>query len=72
MHVYHSIMLVQGGCKSCIFDAIGIDMNSRSSADADNFLSATTPGVGQYSIEAELDKHGGKNFGPPNGKKMTI
>jgi dynein heavy chain len=47
-------------------------MNSRSSADADKFLSATTPGVGQYSIEAELDKHRGKNFGPPNGKKMTI
>ena len=33
---------------------------------------ATTPGMAQYSIEAELDKRGGKNFGPPNGKKMTI
>lgn len=37
-----------------------------------NFSSATTPGLAQYSIEAELDKRGGKNFGPPNGKKMTI
>lgn len=26
----------------------------------------------QNSIEVELDKRGGKNFGPPGGKKMTI
>ena len=37
-----------------------------------NFSSATTPGMAQFSIEAELDKRGGKNFGPPNGKQMTI
>jgi dynein heavy chain len=26
----------------------------------------------QNTLELELDKRGGKNFGPPNGKKMTV
>jgi len=37
-----------------------------------NFSSATLPGMFQESVEAELDKRGGKSFGPPNNKKMTI
>ena len=36
-----------------------------------NFSFATTLGMAQYSIEAELDKRGRKNVGPLNGKKMT-
>jgi dynein heavy chain len=37
-----------------------------------NFSSLTTPFMCQSSIEVELEKRGGKNFGPPGGKAMTI
>lgn len=36
------------------------------------FSYATTPAIFQSSFECELDKRGGKNFGPPGGKKMTL
>ncbi|CAN0142261.1 unnamed protein product, partial [Pylaiella littoralis] len=37
-----------------------------------NFSSATSAGMFQATIEGELDKRGGKNFGPPSGCGMTV
>ena len=37
-----------------------------------NFSSATLPKNFQDAIEADLEKRGGKNFGPPVGEMMTV
>ncbi|CAM9799127.1 unnamed protein product [Ectocarpus fasciculatus] len=37
-----------------------------------NFSSLTTPFMCQSAVEVELEKRGGRNFGPPGGKAMTI
>eukprot|EP01040_Poterioochromonas_malhamensis_P019096 gene19096-22475_t len=37
-----------------------------------NFSSATTPFMCRSTVEVELEKRGGRNFGPPGGKAMTI
>ncbi|KAJ1453028.1 P-loop containing dynein motor region D4-domain-containing protein [Pelagophyceae sp. CCMP2097] len=37
-----------------------------------NYSFATKPIGAQMAVESELDKRGGKNFGPPNSQKMTF
>lgn len=37
-----------------------------------NFSFATKPFGAQTAVESELDKRGGKNFGPPNSQRMTF
>jgi dynein heavy chain len=37
-----------------------------------NFSFATTPGMFQSSVDGDLDKRGGKNYGPPSGKSMLM
>ncbi|KDO29332.1 hypothetical protein SPRG_05868 [Saprolegnia parasitica CBS 223.65] len=36
------------------------------------FSSVSSPGGFQQTLEADLDKRGGKNFGPSHGRKMTL
>ncbi|OQS05067.1 dynein heavy chain, outer arm [Thraustotheca clavata] len=36
------------------------------------FSSVSLPGAFQQTLEADLDKRGGKNFGPSHGRKMTL
>jgi dynein heavy chain len=51
------------------FDNLGLD-NMRIKKVC--LSSATAPAMLQATIESELDKRGGKNYGPPTGKRMTI
>jgi dynein heavy chain len=37
-----------------------------------NFSSATTPARLQGMVESELERRGGKNFGPPGGKHLAL
>lgn len=37
-----------------------------------NFSSATTAGMFQNSMEADIEKRQGKTFAPPGGRKMTV
>lgn len=37
-----------------------------------NFSSATTPALFQATMDGELDRRGGKSYGPPGNKHMTL
>ena len=51
------------------FDTLPIETMLRKQV---NFSSATQPRAYMDAIEADLEKRGGKNFGPPLGKRMTV
>ena len=51
------------------FDSLNVD---REMVKKVAFSYATTGGTFQKTIENELDKRGGKMFGPPGSKNMTV
>jgi dynein heavy chain, axonemal len=76
LHAYKKPVLLLGGSgtaktSTALMFFAGFDPSKRLLKRI-NFSSATLSGMFQESVEAELDKRGGKSFGPPNNKKMTI
>jgi dynein heavy chain, axonemal len=71
---YPSLMVGEGGTAKTVTALMffeKFDAGNRKLKKV-NFSSATTGGMFQSSIEGELDKRGGKTYGPPNGKQMTV
>jgi len=76
MHSKHLPVLMVGGSgtaktSTALMYFAKLDQSQRSLKRI-NFSSATEPSGLQAAIEAELDKRGGKNFGPAGGKRMTV
>jgi dynein heavy chain len=71
---YPSLMVGEGGTAKTVTALMFFDKFDSETRQLKkiNFSSATTGGMFQGSIEGELDKRGGKTYGPPNGKQMTV
>ena len=79
LHARHMPTLLTGDSGTAKTSTAQMFFNELLSRDVDgmkikkfSFSSATTLLIFQTSLDAELDKRGGKSFGPPGGKRMTI
>ena len=76
MHTQMKPVLLTGGPGTAKTSSIQMFSNdfdpSEMGLKTINFSSASTMMGFQFSVESSLDKRGGKTFGPPNGRKLTV
>lgn len=76
MHNQHIPMLLVGGPGTGKTSTVQLFLDSLDSevmlVKKINFSSATTPGMLDGVLETELDKRGGKSYGPSSGRHLTL